>query len=169
MSPRVRQAMLYSALLATGIAVFFAPEEDEPEHIVEPRGDLRLDSAPNVAGTIQASAEALPALTPAKRTALPVPPKDLFHIEPPPSVAAVARSAQPQPPAAPPLPYVYMGKSISQGKTRVFLTRDEKPYVAHLGDILDDQYRIDAINPPVLEFTYLPLAQKQILHIGATR
>ena len=37
------------------------------------------------------------------------------------------------------------------------------------GAVLDGQYRVDAIDPPLLEFTYLPLAQKQTLNIGTTR
>jgi hypothetical protein len=35
--------------------------------------------------------------------------------------------------------------------------------------VLDGQYRVDAIDPPLLEFTYLPLAQKQTLNIGTTK
>ena len=61
------------------------------------------------------------------------------------------------------------GKLAEQGQFSVFLTRNGKPYVARPGDVLDGQYRVDAIDPPVLELTYLPLAQKQTLNIGTTR
>lgn len=168
MTPRMRQFALYGTLLATGLAAFFAPPQEQAVKPANEDDGGALNRRAGPAGLLPAPATAIMAMTPKKRTALSALPKDLFHIEAPPPVFADAETVQ-APPRAPPLPYVYMGKSIGQGQITVFLTRDEKPYVAKLGDVLDDQYRIDAINPPLLEFTYLPLAQKQTLQIGAVR
>lgn len=167
MTPRARRTVLYGTLLATGLAAYLAPTEEEPVEPVRTSRD-KSGAPPNADQLAELPVVADPASTlkPQKRTALSAAPKDLFYFEPPPAVA----QADPEPavqPTPPPFPYAYMGKSVGRDRITIFLTRDEKPYVAHLGDILDGQYRIDAINPPVLEFTYLPLAQKQMLLIGA--
>lgn len=173
MKPRARQALLYGGLLATALAAIFAPPPDDsetqPEGIVAP---ISNNAAEPIAKT-PSSPVVASALLPQPRTALEDRPRDLFHIEPPPQpVAARASSeamAPPPKPMAPPLPYTYMGKVVDQGQLSVFLTRNGKPYVARPGDVLDGQYRVDAINPPVLELTYLPLEQKQTLNIGTIR
>jgi hypothetical protein len=64
------------------------------------------------------------------------------------------------------LPFTYMGKMDENGELTVFLTKGEVPYVAKVGSVLDGQYRVDSIQPPMVEFTYIPLGQKQILNIG---
>lgn len=177
----MRQSLIYGALLATGLAAVFAPS---PQDAVQPLGHedgaAVKQSAERVAAVSVAPAVApamLPTLAPPKlmvpkkRVALAAKPTDLFHIEAPPKPAPVHTepAPPPPPPMAPPLPYVYMGKAVEQGRVSVFLTRNDKPYVARQGDVLDGQYRIDAINPPIMELTYLPLAQKQMLNIGAIK
>ncbi|GBG15163.1 uncharacterized protein NMK_2766, partial [Novimethylophilus kurashikiensis] len=76
---------------------------------------------------------------------------------------------KPPKPVAPPLPYIYMGKMVDESGLSIFLTRNNKPYVVHVGDILDNQYRVELIKPPMMELTYLPLKEKQVLNIGATK
>lgn len=173
MKPRVRQALIYGSLLATALAAIFAPAPEDGE--TQPAGRTMPvgDQAALPAVAMPAPREVVTTLLPQPRAGLQHKPRDLFHIEPPPRpvVASVspAALAPPPPPMAPPLPYTYMGKLAEQGQFSVFLTRNGKPYVARPGDVLDGQYRVDAIDPPVLELTYLPLAQKQTLNIGTTR
>jgi hypothetical protein len=70
-------------------------------------------------------------------------------------------------PTAPPLPFVYVGKMIEQGKTpTVFLERQARIYVVHEGDAIDSNYRVDAINVPLMTLTYIPLDIKQTVQIG---
>jgi hypothetical protein len=176
MKPRTRQMLIYGGLLATVLAAVLAPPPD--------------DSAPQPVTATSAAGEAVEsraaasspdrapvtvALRPQPRKALQGDPRDLFHIARPPQAVAApvagqtAATAPPPRPVAPPLPYTYMGRITEQGQLSVFLTRNGKPYVARPGAVLDGQYRVDAIEPPLLEFTYLPLAQKQTLNIGTTR
>ena len=173
MKPRMRQALIYGSLLATALAAIFAPKPEDSE--TQPVGSRPQGSGQAAVPAVatQAPPEVVTALLPRPRTSLQHKPRDLFHVEPPPQpvVARVSPEAMvpPPPPMAPPLPYTYMGKLAEQGQFSVFLTRNGKPYVARPGDVLDGQYRVDAIDPPVLELTYLPLAQKQTLNIGTTR
>jgi hypothetical protein len=83
---------------------------------------------------------------------------------PPPPPPAPA--PPPPPPMAPPLPFIFIGKSLADGAWEVYLTRGERTYVVHDKEVIDGTYRVDAIAPPVLTLTYLPLKQVQQLNIG---
>lgn len=72
----------------------------------------------------------------------------------------------PPPPSAPPLPFTYLGKAAADGHWEVFLARGDKTYVVRDNAVIDGTYRVDAIAPPNLTFTYLPLNQVQQLNIG---
>jgi hypothetical protein len=78
---------------------------------------------------------------------------------PPPPAAA-------PPPVAPPLPFAFIGKSVGDGVWEVYLVRGDRTYVVHDKDTIDGSYRVDAIAPPVMTLTYLPLNQVQQLNIG---
>lgn len=179
MKPQLRKTLIYGGLLVTALAAVFAPPAEEPAQALrEPASLPAAENAARLPAGVPLAQEAAPPAEPAAlrapqaRASLAAVPRDLFHIEPPPAPAVTQVEPEyvaPPPPMAPPLPFVYMGKSADQGRVTVFLTRNNKPYIARLGDVLDGQYRVDAINPPMLEFTYLPLAQKQMLHIGAVK
>jgi hypothetical protein len=74
----------------------------------------------------------------------------------------------PPPPApmAPPLPFIFIGKALADGAWEVYLARGERTYVVHDKEVIEGTYRVDAIAPPVLTLTYLPLKQTQQLNIG---
>ncbi|OON63782.1 hypothetical protein B0920_10645 [Massilia sp. KIM] len=72
----------------------------------------------------------------------------------------------PPPPSAPPLPFTFIGKSLQDGVWQVYLARGERAYLVRDKDVIDGAYRVDAIKPPVLTLTYLPLNQVQQLNIG---
>ncbi|KQV78430.1 hypothetical protein ASD15_21665 [Massilia sp. Root351] len=84
---------------------------------------------------------------------------------PPPPPPAPA-PPPPPPPQAPPLPFTYIGKAASDGAWEVFLARADKTYVVRAQTVIDGVYRVDAIAPPMLKLTYLPLNQSQQLNIG---
>jgi hypothetical protein len=69
--------------------------------------------------------------------------------------------------AAPPLPFIYLGKAIEDGKLEVFLSRGDKNYSVHSRQKLDDEYRVDKVTENSVTFTYLPLKTKQTLDIPA--
>lgn len=87
---------------------------------------------------------------------------------PPPSSANGGAQAPPPPPMAPPLPFTFLGKAAEKGEWEVFLSRGDKTYLVRKRDVIDGVYRVDAIAPPNLTLTYLPLNQVQQLNIGVT-
>ncbi len=80
--------------------------------------------------------------------------------------AVVAPAGPPPAPVAPPLPFTYLGKSLQDGRWEVYLARGSMTYIVQNKMVVDGAYRVDAITPPVLSLTYLPLNQVQQLNIG---
>ena len=85
---------------------------------------------------------------------------------PPPPPPPPPSNAPPPPPMAPPLPFAYIGKAAADGAWEVYLSRADKVYVVRLKTVIDGVYRVDAISPPMMTVTYLPLNQVQQLNIG---
>jgi hypothetical protein len=78
---------------------------------------------------------------------------------PPPSPA-------PPPPTAPPLPFTFLGKAVEKGEWEVFLARGNETLIVRNKTVIDGVYRVDAIAPPGMTITYLPMNQVQQLNIG---
>ena len=85
---------------------------------------------------------------------------------PPPVVQQEAPPPPPPPPTAPPLPFTYIGKAVSDGAVEVYLTRSGATYIVRENMVIDGTYRVDDISPPTLKLTYLPLNQGQQINIG---
>lgn len=87
----------------------------------------------------------------------------------PPASANLANAAPPPPPpppTAPPLPFAFLGKAAEKGEWEVYLSRGERTYIVKNKMVIDGVYRVDAIAPPTLTLTYLPLNQVQQINIG---
>lgn len=69
-------------------------------------------------------------------------------------------------PTAPPLPFTFLGKKLESGTWEVFLVRGEQSFVVRTGTLIENIYRVEAITPPTLTMTYLPLSEKQTLAVG---
>lgn len=82
---------------------------------------------------------------------------------PPPSLAP---PPPPPPPSAPPLPFTFIGKSVSASGWEVYLASGARTYLVREKSVIDGLYRVDSIAPPTLTLTYLPLNQVQQLNIG---
>lgn len=67
------------------------------------------------------------------------------------------------PPQAPPLPYAYLGRLIEGDETTVFLSRQNRNYLARAGETLDGLYRVESIEESRMVLTYLPLGAQQVL------
>ena len=162
---------LLAVLFATLLAAYFAPSlDDEIQPTKEIFSHVKRQSSDSVAANINNDIKSLnglsPNLKPDTRTVLDRPPLDLFYREQSKADMMISSNANNvSKPTAPPLPFIYMGKLAENGNMSIFLTRDEKPYVVHMGDVIDGVYRIDAINSTILEMTYLPLSQKQTLNM----
>jgi hypothetical protein len=85
---------------------------------------------------------------------------------PPPAPPAAAPVAAAPPPSAPPLPFTFIGKSLQDGVWEIYLARGDRTHSVRENTVIDGTYRVDAIRPPVLTLTYLPLNEVQQLNIG---
>jgi hypothetical protein len=70
------------------------------------------------------------------------------------------------PPSAPPLPFVYMGKLLSEDARAIFLTQGERNLIVHEGDVIDAIYRVDKLSDAGLTFVHLPTGIQQNLPFG---
>jgi hypothetical protein len=93
----------------------------------------------------------------------PVPVKVRKPLPPP----VVAEPPPPPPPTAPPLPFTAVGaiqgKKIGSGQQQAFIQHGDNLTVIQKGDTVAGSYRVDNITTDRVEFTYLPLGQKQSL------
>jgi hypothetical protein len=146
-------------------------------------GALALVAVGMVAGREKAVPEVVQAATPRRAAAVPSSEIDLASLErgtpaapagdpfapksfaPPPAPVAHAPAAPPQPPSAPPLPFVYAGKVTQDGKTDVYVTRNDNLISVAPGDKIDGEYRVDAVTASAIRFTYLPLKTIQSLEL----
>lgn len=73
----------------------------------------------------------------------------------------------PPPPQAPPLPFSYVGKFVSEGGTTVFLAREGRDIAVASGAVIEGAYRVDEVTEDAVVFTYLPLNQRQTISLRA--
>lgn len=73
---------------------------------------------------------------------------------PPPVVVAPPPPPPPSPPSLPTLPYRYLGMLAERdgSQPQVFLLKGDKLIVAHVGDVLEGGFRLDAVQPRGLRF-----------------
>jgi hypothetical protein len=88
----------------------------------------------------------------------------------PPAAKAAAReaaNAPPPPPTAPPLPFAYMGRLLSDNQQKVFLTAGERNLIVREGDTVDSIYRVEKLSEAGVTFLHLPTGIRQELPISA--
>ncbi|HEX5127418.1 MAG TPA: hypothetical protein VFW00_11810 [Rhodocyclaceae bacterium] len=72
----------------------------------------------------------------------------------------------PPKPTAPPLRFQYQGLLNADDKLAVFLADGTQFLIAHVGDTLAGQYRVEKLTDKELVLTYLPLNVQQTLNFG---
>jgi hypothetical protein len=72
----------------------------------------------------------------------------------------------PAAPVVPPLPFIYLGKKYENAKWEVYLAIGDQTYFVREGSVIDQAYVVNAIKPPTMTLTFLPLKQMQNLTIG---
>jgi hypothetical protein len=82
-----------------------------------------------------------------------------------PTAAAKAPPPPPQAPVAPPIPYRVAGKVAHEGGTHVVLAKGDRVLLVHVGDVLEDGYRVESIGAQDVVLTYLPLNMRQHLPV----
>ncbi|WP_323143995.1 hypothetical protein [Massilia phyllosphaerae] len=194
-SMKPRHMALGAALLGAAALVLFgdrAPDDEVAEAVVRPAAQSAPASAtaataPPPAAVLVPTADPQRADTGKRQPILALVPRDVLiadndsgfgqapsgavfgsqsWVPPPPPPAAVQPAPPPPPPMAPPLPFTFIGKSVGDGVWEVYLARGDRTYTARTNEVIDGTYRVDAIAPPILRLTYLPLNQVQQLNIG---
>jgi hypothetical protein len=84
-----------------------------------------------------------------------------------PRAVVAVKLPPPEPPAAPPLPFEYVGQMEGREGVNVFLSRGGEFVTAKAGQQLDDDYRLETVSPQELIFVYLPLGERQTLSAEA--
>jgi len=94
-----------------------------------------------------------------------------WYVAPPPPPPPPPVVALPPPkPVAPALPFTYMGRlGGAPGEAVVYLVKGDRTFPVKGGETLEGVYRVEKIEAAQVEFTYLPLNEKQVLLIGAPR
>jgi hypothetical protein len=176
----MKKAVLGTAAVATLLAALFAPEDEGSivgPATATPRQVERVAVAPLVATIAAAPANRALAIEPrrglddeeaatlfAKQSWQPETPKKVMLDQ---QAAQAARTvAAVDANAPPPLPFQFLGRFVDEGKAAYFLQAGERNVVARPGDTLEERYRFDGVVQGSLQFTYLPLNQKQTLAVG---
>lgn len=85
---------------------------------------------------------------------------------PPPVEVPPAPTVRPSPPAAPPVPFAYVGElNAKSAKPQVFLSNADQLLIVSPGDVIDGQYRVESVTDADVVLTYLPLSQRQVVSI----
>lgn len=92
--------------------------------------------------------------------------KSWYVAPPPPPPQPPPPPPAPVMPSAPPLPFAFMGRMIEAERLTVFLVKGERVYLASEGDVIDDIYKLEKIEPGQLTLLYLPLNAVQTLAVG---
>lgn len=90
---------------------------------------------------------------------------------PAPARTTAARAAAPQvpeKPAAPPNPYRVAGQVVAEDGMRIVLAKGDRVFQVRPGETLEGGFRVDAIAPHSVTFTYVPLGLKQEVAIAGT-
>lgn len=72
-------------------------------------------------------------------------------------------------PTAPPLPYSFEGKFMDAGKVSILLAKGNEGRVAHLGDVIDEVWKVTRIENGSIEFLYLPMNKSQSLEFESAQ
>lgn len=161
-----RRIVLAAALAGTvAVAVAVSGPESGETAVVAPsvRKTQRSEAVGAVKSAPPAGGTGLLALEPRRFDSEPA---EVFKVvRPPPPVAAKPAQAEERP-AAPPLPFKYLGR-MDEGETSVLLLSFQgQDIMARTGETVGGRYRVDEIAEASIRFTYLPLNEQQTLKIG---
>jgi len=167
-------------LLAGGGALAFYVLSElvggDDEAVVKPvvrdsaRPTVVADAQGRPAAEAPAEAPELPSRAPVSQSARsdPFAPKGWTPPPPPPPPPApVPPPPPPPPPTAPPVPFKFIGQIEDKtAKPAAFITKGEALLVVHVGDVLENTYRVESFSPAQVVVTYLPLQQRQTIAIS---
>lgn len=163
--PAPRQLALFGALGLSLAATAWVSQHDddtsEPVAAVPRRAAARPAAPADWPGPAASARTAWPALDAQARAAWGEAAPVTAATAPPPTPATPAADAPP-PPSAPPFPYQLVGR-LTDGATRAVLNNAQRSAVVGVGEVVDGQWRVDAIEPTGLRLTFLPLGLSQLI------
>ena len=174
----MKKAVLGTAAVATLLAALFAPEDEgsivgpataTPRQVERVPALVTPASAPPARSALaierrRALDDDEAATLFAKQSWQPETPKKIMLDQQ--AAQATRTVAAVDANAPPPLPFQFLGRFVDEGKAAYFLQAGERNVVARPGDTLEERYRFDGVVQGALQFTYLPLNQKQTLAVG---
>ena len=83
----------------------------------------------------------------------------------PPAAPPPARAAAPAPPQAPPFPYTLIGR-LDDGEPRALLSGPLRSFGVKATEMIDGQWRVDAVQPQGVTLTWLPGGVTKTLAFG---
>jgi len=125
-------------------------------------GAPQATQAPRALG----ASEPLPVELQFQRRALLAASRDPFGTppKPPPPKRDLSPSVEaPPPPKAPPLPFQYDGSGVLQGKSFVFLKRQNRTFMVSAGDTIEGTYGVERVARDRVVLRYLPLGIQQVM------
>ena len=167
----IRWIVLSAALLATVVATVW-PHGDEGTAVQVVAPVMNRNAGPSEARQ-QSADSALPNLgEQLERPHANSEVRDLFGARswnPPPPPPVVQKQLPPTPPTAPPFPYGIAGSVADGNGLMVVFTKQNQDFVLRVGDVLEQTYRVDAIDAQSVALTYLPLGLAQLVPMGASK
>ncbi|MFG6489836.1 hypothetical protein ACG04R_24380 [Roseateles sp. BYS78W] len=167
--PAPRQLALFGALGLSLAATAWVSRDDAAEPVAaEPSRRTTAAAAPsnqaNWPGPAASARAAWPAADMQARAAWGEAPSVAAAPAPPPPAESV--DAPPPAPTAPPFPYQFVGR-LTDGAARAVLDSPRRSTVVGAGDVVDGQWRVDAVEAGGLRLTYLPLGLAQFIPFAA--
>ena len=159
--PAPRQLAIFGALGLSLAATAWVSQQDEAEPVAAaPRRSATTPAPADWPAAAASARAAWPAMDAQARAAW----GEAAAVAAAPTAPAEepAQDATPQPPAAPPFPYQFVGR-LSDGATRAILDNAQRSTVVGVGEVVDGQWRVDAVEAGGLRLTYLPLGQPQFV------
>jgi hypothetical protein len=165
-SERRRWFVLLTGLALTIAAIVFGPA---PAEVVEVAA-ARPPAAPALVAPQAAAGEVAPIFA---EEGIANPFEKRGWEEPPPAPAVVAEPivvaplavAQEEPKGPPPLPFKYIGRFSDDAGGLVYLARGEQTLVARVGDTLEGNYKLTALETRRIEFENIESGTKQTLPV----
>lgn len=155
------------ATLAAAVVVSMLDSDDDPRP--EPSAKPVRPAAARPSAAPQPAAWPLP-LRPNTSAAWEPPPAQalaawtVFRPPPPPRPEPAASA----PPAAPPFPYVLIGRIEDGGVTRALMSGPHRTLDAKAGDVIDGQWRVEDVRGDGLDLLWLPGGLRQTLSYRPT-
>lgn len=161
---RRRRWIGLGALLAAALAV----RVGLPTSASAPGDVVGAVERPQTARAPESSADAVAASQWSfDRPPISTPPSDPFapRALPPPQAPPPPVAVEAPRPSAPPLPFKFMGRLEGDHVNAVFVTRENRVLTIEPGEQIEEHYRVESIGETEIVFSYLPLAERQVLPI----